>query len=158
SRQLRRQTEGLQGMTLEPLSLLATELFRDLLHQADGLDGLRLGGIHVAGLASSLSLADQFRRVGAATLRASQRPRRLHILRAAARSLDVLRAATRGLYILGAAATSLHAVRLVATRSLDVLRAATRGLHILGAAATSLHAVRLVATRSLDVLRAAARR
>src|SRR5262245_41046623 len=57
-----------------------------LLHQADGLDGLGLGRIHVAGLASSLSLADQLGRVGAAALRASDGPRGLHVLGAAARS------------------------------------------------------------------------
>src|SRR4029434_354928 len=64
--------EGLQGMTLEHWSLQTAELFPSLLHQADGLDGLRLGGIHVAGLASSLSLTDQLGRVGATALRAGE--------------------------------------------------------------------------------------
>ena len=135
-------------MTLEPLSLQTAELFPSLLHQADGLDGLRLGGIHVAGLASSLSLTDQLGRVGATALRAGERPRGLDILgaaawgldvlRAATRSLDILRAATRRLHVLGAAARGLHILR-AATRRLDVLRAATRRLDILGAAARGLN-------------------
>src|SRR5262245_12018785 len=103
--------------------------FPSLLHQADGLDGLRLGGIHVAGLAGSLSLTDQLGRVGAAALRAGERPRGLNILRAATRGLNILGAAARGLHVLRAAARRLDVLR-AAARSLDILRAATRRLDL----------------------------
>src|SRR6059036_1792859 len=125
SRRRAEETEGLQGYALEPLSLLTAELFRGLLHQADRLDGLRLRGVHVPGLASSLSFADQLGGVAAAALRASERARRLNILRAAPRRLDILRAAARGLHVLGAAAGTGERAR-----RLNILRAAPRGLNI----------------------------
>src|SRR5438093_1134268 len=55
-----------------------------LLHQADRLDGFRLRGVHLPGLTSSLSLADQLDRVAAAGLGTCDRTGRLDILRAAA--------------------------------------------------------------------------
>src|SRR5439155_219443 len=116
-----------------------------LLHQADRLDGFRLRGVHLPGLTSSLSLADQLDRVAAAGLGTCDRTGRLDILRAATRRLDILCAAARGLDVLRAAA-----------RGLGVVRAAARGLHALGATARGLVVLRAPA-RSLDLLGAVAR-
>src|SRR5262245_17223529 len=122
--------EGSRGRPLEPGA--ATAKIRRLLHQPHRLDRLRLRGVHVAGLARGLGIADQLRRVAARSLGTGGRPRSLHVL-TATRSLDVL-THTRGLDVL-AAARRLDV--LTAARSLDVLTR-TRRLH--------------VATRSLHVL------
>src|SRR6267143_4817382 len=164
----------------DPWSLCtATAKIRSLLHQSHRLDGLRLGGVHVPGLARGLGVADQLRRVTARSLGTGERPRSLNVLAAtwgleiltrtrglevltAARRLNVL-AAARGLNVLTAArrlevlAASRGLNVLAATRSLDVLTArslnvltATRGLNVL-AGTRRLHG----ATRSLNVLTAA---
>src|SRR4030095_12764971 len=153
----RRAKQRLQGG--EPpgaLALLRQELLQTLLHQVDSLDGLRLGNVHLAGLASGLCLADQLGRVRAARLGTGGRAGRLDILRAAARCLDILGASARPLHVLGAAPRGLDILR-AAARSLDVLGAAARGLDILRAAPRRLHVLG-AATRRLDILRAAARR
>src|SRR2546426_11631527 len=102
-------------MPLEP-----RRSFRDrsLLQDGHRLDGLRLGGVHVPGLASSLGITDQLRSVAARSLGARERTRSLRVL--TARGLHIL-AATRRLNILTTA------------RGLDVLTAARR-LNILTAA------------------------
>src|SRR4030095_13523873 len=140
----RRAKQRLQGG--EPpgaLALLRQELLQTLLHQVDSLDGLRLGNVHLAGLASGLCLADQLGRVRAGL--GTGDTGRLDILRAAARRLNILRAATGRLNTLGAA------------RRLNILRAATGRLNVLGAAARRLDILRAAAGR-LDVLGAAAAR
>src|SRR5438552_16233623 len=92
-----------------------------LLHQTDRLDSFRLCGVHVACLASRLSLTDQLRRIATPALGAGERTRRLHILRATAGSLDILLSAPRGLHVPLCAARTL---RRLAVRSLDLLLAA----------------------------------
>src|SRR5437899_1104552 len=89
-----------------------------LLHQAHCLDGLRLGAVHVPGLAGRLGIADQLRRVADRRRRlgTGERPRSLNVL-TSSRSLDVL-TRTRGLNV------------LTSSRSLDVLTR-TRGLNVL---------------------------
>src|SRR5207249_1408546 len=114
----------LQGRSLEPFGLRGDPF---LLQDRHSLDGLRLGGAHVPGLASCLSLTDQLRSVTARSLCARDRTRSLCVL--TARGLWVL-AAARGLRIL--AATRCLNI-LAATRRLGVLTTA-RGLRVLATA------------------------
>src|SRR5436309_13394415 len=85
------------GSPLEPVCCLLQK-FGDLLHQSHRLDGLRLRGVHVPGLASGLGVADQLRRITARSLGTGERPRRLDVL-TATRRLNVL-TRTRGLDLL----------------------------------------------------------
>src|SRR5215470_10668545 len=156
----KRKKKGSRGRPLEPgCSYRKTTA---LLHQAHRLDGLRLRGVHVSGLASRLGLADQLHRIATRRgLGTGERARRLDVLTATrglnvltrTRSLDVL-AGTRGLDVL-TSARSLDVLAgtrgldvLTSARSLDVL-AATRSLNVL-TSTRGLHV--LTAARSLDVL------
>src|SRR5215470_8388313 len=132
----KRKKKGSRGRPLEPgCSYRKTTA---LLHQAHRLDGLRLRGVHVSGLASRLGLADQLHRIATRRgLGTGERARRLDVL-TATRGLDVL-TRTRSLNVLTSA------------RSLDVL-AGTRGLDVL-TSARSLDV--LAGTRGLDVLTSA---
>src|SRR5439155_1152670 len=115
----------LQGRSLEPFGLRGDPF---LLQDRHRLDGLRLGGAHVPGLASCLSLTDQLRSVTARSLGTRDRTRSLCVL--TARGLRVL-AATRRLNVL----TSTRGLRVLATtRRLNILagtRQRPRRLNIL---------------------------
>src|SRR5438552_17536326 len=97
-----------------------------LLHQTDRLDSLCLCGVHVACLASRLSLTDQLRRIATPGLGAGERTRCLHVLLSTARSLDILLGAPRGLHVLLSTARRL---RRLAARPLAALLRAPRRLH-----------------------------
>ena len=116
---------------------------RRLLQLGDRGFGLRLGRVHVTGLARSLGLLDQRGGLGAALGRGGG-TRRLHIL--TARGLNIL--TTRRLHIL-----TTRGLNILTTRRLDIL--AARSLHILttrgldGLTTRSLH---ILTTRGLDIL------
>ncbi|MGH2394001.1 MAG: hypothetical protein ACRDGH_11030, partial [Candidatus Limnocylindria bacterium] len=93
---------------------------------------LRLGRLHIAGLARGFGFLDQRRRLGHVARTsgpgASQRPRSLSIL--ATRGLSIL--ATRSLSILttrGLSILTTRSLSILTTRSLSILT--TRGLSIL---------------------------
>src|SRR5439155_1073578 len=98
-----------------------------LLQDRHRLDGLRLGGAHVPGLASCLSLTDQLRSVTARSLGTRDRTRSLCVL--TARGLRVL-AATRRLNIL----TTTRGLLICATPRLLRVLATARRLNILAGA------------------------
>src|SRR5207249_4537415 len=105
----------LQGRSLEPFGLRGDPF---LLQDRHRLDGLRLGGAHVPGLASCLSLTDQLRSVTARSLCARDRTRSLCVL--TARGLCVLAAARR----LGVLPTA-RGLRVLATaRRLNIMAGA----------------------------------
>src|SRR5439155_1614688 len=155
----------LQGRSLEPFGLRGDPF---LLQDRHRLDGLRLGGAHVPGLASCLSLTDQLRSVTARSLGTRDRTRSLGVL--TARGLRVL-AATRRLNILTTTrgwlnrptgrlgvVTAARRLRVLATtRRLNILTT-TRGLNILAAARrlgvlTTARGLRVLATaRRLNIL------
>src|SRR3989449_2167164 len=112
--------------------------FSELLHEGHRLDRLRLGGVHVAGLASCFGFADQLGRVATSGLGASKGTRRLHVL-----------TTPRGLHVLPAPWSLLRVLRGLAPRRRLNILATARRLHIL-ATARGLHV--LPATRRLNIL------